>query len=154
MCQCQGRKGDQGPQGVTGANGATGNTGATGPAFSLSFFEFTPAAYAGSAITETVIASAAATGTLFFWGSVTLSEESANVTIATITPNVNATPISTVSQSNIPAGNGAVYYADVPIQGSAAIVLGQAFTIEMALNSYVHTTEVVNGSVLWYIATP
>ena len=132
MRQCRCKQGDQGP------------IGPTGPSYSISSFSFETGALSNNK-TFVIFASAATSGTLTFWGSITF--RAASVALLTITPKVNAVATTFVS-TQLNAALTTNYLA-VPVAGQVAIVAGQSFS--MTITSAVGDADVAESCILYSI---
>lgn len=128
---CKGRKGDQGP------------IGPAGPTFTVNSYTVSTGVIPG-ATTKIVSAAAASTGTLKYWGHLSMTDTAKNT--ATISPTVNGTPDSAgVGKATLDTA------ATIAVNGSIAITAGQTFDIRITLNAYSGNATIDSGVIHWTI---
>ena len=131
MCKCIGRRGEQ---------GATGPTGPSGLA------EFNTLNIGSTNITAqtdiNIVASAAQSGSIIFFGQMTLNSTQAisyELSIVVNSVVVSSSTLNVTGASPI----GGISYVTIPVSGIVSISSGQAFQVRVVLNDYTKTTSAV-----------
>lgn len=111
MCQCRCKQGEQGP------------IGPAGPSFTITNVTMSAKNLVSPADIE-IFASAPASGTITFWGQ--LSIDATDPCEVSMVPNINGSALNIFTSKETTLANK---FLSIPISGQAPIVAGQAFKI-------------------------
>lgn len=125
MCKCTCRRGAQGKQGPQGETGPTGT---------LSLNQTRIGVKPISAQTDlVVIASAASSGNLFFFGQLEIDSNSSIK--ATVTVLINATAQTNVLTS-FTTGTGGAFYVVIPVSDLLTVTTADSVSLRVELSDY------------------
>lgn len=135
MYTFRGKQGIQGVQGEAGPEGPSGDAGLTTVAFDPQ------SVFTTSDIT--IFASAPASGTLTWWGQMSVQASQSNVT--TIVPKIGGN-----GEPTLVSKAGTVVFSAITISGAATITAGQEFVLSVSVNT--GSITINTGSITYNIS--